>query len=129
MSLTCCQSCSLNQSAFVVLAAWCQNLEQAGCALVGRVKLGALGACFTCLTARIVQNGRLLWNGRSSSPWPGYEEMQLRTQAWPGDQGFAVLTDRRPAFIHSIPETRDRREMERAVETRGRPTNKKVDVD
>ncbi|CAK8985770.1 unnamed protein product [Durusdinium trenchii] len=36
-----------------------------------------------------------------------YEEMQLRTQAWPGDQGFAVLTDRRPAFIHSIPETRE----------------------
>ena len=29
--------------------------------------------------------------------------MQLRTQAWPGDQGFNVLTDRRPAFIHSVP--------------------------
>lgn len=34
-----------------------------------------------------------------------YEEMQLRTQAWPGDQGFNVLTERRPAFIHGVPQT------------------------
>ena len=33
-----------------------------------------------------------------------YEEMQLRTQAWPGDRGFDVLTNRRPAFIHGIPQ-------------------------
>ena len=31
--------------------------------------------------------------------------MQLRTQAWPGDQGFNVLTERRPAFIHGVPQT------------------------
>lgn len=34
-----------------------------------------------------------------------YEEMQLRTQAWPGDQGFNVLTQRRAAWIHGVPAT------------------------
>lgn len=37
----------------------------------------------------------------------GYEEIQLRAQSWPGDQGVGALADRRPAFIHSIPETPD----------------------
>ncbi|CAE8590044.1 unnamed protein product, partial [Polarella glacialis] len=32
-----------------------------------------------------------------------YEEMQLRTQGWPGDQGFDVLTDRVPAYILGVP--------------------------
>ncbi|CAJ1395465.1 unnamed protein product [Effrenium voratum] len=36
-----------------------------------------------------------------------YEEMQLRVQAWPGDQGFATLTDRRPAFIHGVADSRE----------------------
>ncbi|CAE7337395.1 unnamed protein product [Symbiodinium pilosum] len=34
-----------------------------------------------------------------------FEEMQLKVQAWPGDQGFNVLTDRRPAFIHGVRDT------------------------
>ena len=34
-----------------------------------------------------------------------FEEMQLKVQAWPGDQGFNALTDRRPAFIHGVRDT------------------------
>ena len=40
--------------------------------------------------------------------------MQLRTQAWPGDRGFDVLTDRRPAFIHGIPQHQERAAAEDA---------------
>jgi len=34
-----------------------------------------------------------------------FEEMQLKVQAWPGDQGFGALVDRRPAFIHGVRDT------------------------
>eukprot|EP00931_Biecheleriopsis_adriatica_P060374 TRINITY_DN36256_c0_g1_i1.p1 TRINITY_DN36256_c0_g1~~TRINITY_DN36256_c0_g1_i1.p1 ORF type:complete len:2648 (-),score=427.06 TRINITY_DN36256_c0_g1_i1:64-8007(-) len=36
-----------------------------------------------------------------------YEEIQLRVQAWPGDQGFNVLTDRKPARIIGVPDIQE----------------------